>query len=152
MPSPLINNILVLDEMPTIALGLHELFRSLHNPVHTEHIENIFTALSSKDIEGRSFDLVVIGEQFGAPSGYLPPSIAELKDRFGPIRIMVYSPNYEPALLEKMKDAGINAYVHKYEPTGEIRKAWACLLAGEMYISPIFHTLFQEYRLGRNCP
>jgi len=147
MPSPLINNILVLDEMPTIALGLQGIFRTSHESVHIEHIENIFTALSSRSYEGKRFELAVIGEQPGSPSDDLLRSIAELQHRFGPMKIMVYSPNYDHSLLEKMEMAGIDAYVHKYEAVAEIRKAFSCLLAGETYISPIYRTLYYEYGL-----
>lgn len=147
MPSPLINNILVLDEMPTIALGLQGIFCSFNETVHIEHIENIFTALSSKSLEEKNFDLAVIGEQLGSPSDDLLRTIAELQHRFGPMKIMVYSPNYDHSLLEKMETSGIDAYVHKYEAVAEIRKAFSCLLAGEPYISPIYRTLYYEYGL-----
>lgn len=147
MPSPLINNILVLDEMPAIALGLQGIFRAFHESIHIEHVENIFTALSSKSYEGKKFELAVIGEQLGSPSDDLLRRIAELQHRFGPMKIMVYSPNYDHTLLEKIETAGIDAYVHKYESIEEIRKAFTCLLAGETYISPIYQTLYYEYGL-----
>lgn len=147
MQSAPLNNILVIDEVPAIAVGLQEIFRFFHNPIGLEYTDNLFTALSSKSYEGKKFDLLIIGEQTDRPSANLPQSIAELKSRFGPCRIMLYTPNYDHALIEKMEEAGIDAYVHKYEPIEEIRQAWSHLLAGEGYISAIFHTLFYEYSL-----
>jgi DNA-binding NarL/FixJ family response regulator len=60
---------------------------------------------------------------------------------------MIYTRNYDHAIIEKMEESGIDAYIHKYEPIGEIRKAYSCLAAGEGYISSIFHTLYYEYCL-----
>lgn len=147
MESYPLNNILVIDEVPAIALGLQEIFRSVHHSISIEHIENIFTALSLGSYEGKSFDLIIIGEQTGHSSPNLPLSITELKGRFGNRRIMVYSPNYDHAIIEKMEESGIDAYIHKFESCAEIRKAYTCLEAGEGYISDIFHTLYYEYCL-----
>ncbi|HEX9511120.1 MAG TPA: hypothetical protein VF939_11610 [Puia sp.] len=147
MQSNPLNNILVIDEVPTIALGLQEIFRSLHNSIRLEQIENIFTALSSRSYEGKNFDLIVIGEQTDRPSENLSRSVTELKSRFGHSRVMLYTPNYDHVLIEKMEEVGIDAYMHKYEPIREIGKAYSCLSAGEGYISSIFHTLYYEYSL-----
>ncbi|HWK04721.1 MAG TPA: hypothetical protein VNS58_13870 [Puia sp.] len=147
MQSDPLNNILVIDEVPTIALGLQETLRPLHHPIKLKYTDNLFTALSSPSYEGKKFDLLIIGEQTGHPIADWPQSAAELKSRFGPARIMLYTPNYDPILIEKMNETGIDAYVHKYEPVEEIRKAWSRLSAGESYISAIFHTLYYEYNL-----
>jgi DNA-binding NarL/FixJ family response regulator len=147
MQSYPLNNILVIDEVPTIALGLQEIFRPFNNSIRVQQIENIFTALSSRSYEGKSFDLIIIGEQADRPSENLSRSVTELKSKFGHSRIMLYTPNYDHVLIEKMEETGIDAYMHKYEPIGEIRKAYSCLSAGEGYISTIFHTLYYEYTL-----
>ena len=147
MQSNPMNNILVIDEVPTIALGLQEVFRPLNNSAVVEHVENIFTALSSKSYEGRKFDLLIIGDQAESPLVNLPQLVAECKNRFGNSRIMIYSPLYDHGLIEKMTESGIDAFMHKYEPVEEIRKAYYSLAAGEGYISGIFHTLYYEYSL-----
>jgi DNA-binding NarL/FixJ family response regulator len=147
MQSNPMNNILVIDEVPTIALGLQEIFRTISNGIRVEQVENVFTALSSRSYEGKKFDLIIIGEQTGHPSENLPRTITECKNRFGSNRVMIYSSNYDHAIIEKMEESGIDAYIHKYEPIEEIRKAYACLKAGEGYISGIFHTLYYEYCL-----
>jgi DNA-binding NarL/FixJ family response regulator len=147
MQSDPLNDILVVDDMPAIAAGLKEIFRSPDHPIRLEYTDNIFTALSSSSYEGKKFDLIVIGEQKDAPLENLPQFIAECKLRFRNSRIMLFTPNYDHALLEKMEEAGIDAYLHKYEPVDEIRRAFARLSAGEGYISDIFHTLYYEYNL-----
>ncbi len=147
MQSNPMNNILVIDEVPTIALGLREIFRSINYGIKVEQEENIFIALSSRSYEEKKFDLIIIGEQTGHPTNNLPRTIAECKARFGNSKIMIYSSNYDHAIIEKMEESGIDAYMHKYEPVGEIWKAYTCLSAGERYISGIFHTLYYEYSL-----
>jgi DNA-binding NarL/FixJ family response regulator len=147
MQSDPMNNILVIDEVPSIALGLREIFRSLNYSIRVEHTDNIFTALSSRSYEGEKFDLIVIGEQKDNPSENLSQLAAACKSRFGPCRIALYTPDYDHVLLEKMEEIGIDAYLHKYESVDEIRKAYSCLLAGERYISGIFRTLYYDYGL-----
>lgn len=147
MQSPPLNTILVIDEIPTIALGLQEVFRSLNKSVDVQSIENVFTVLSSRSYEGKRFDLIVIGDMSEDPTLNLPQAIAELKNRFGNSKIMIYTLNYNHANIEKMEESGIDAYIHKYEPIADICKAYSCLAAGEGYISGIFHTLYYEYCL-----
>lgn len=162
MNSKPMNDIMVIDEVPAIALGLQESFRSLNYGVSTTHVENIYTALSSKSYEGKKFDLIIIGDQ---PEKYeedplktslddLLKTVAACKSRFGNSRIMIYSFNYDHAIIEKMEETGIDAYVHKFESIDEIRKAYSCLLFGQRYISGIFHTLYYEYclRMGKLPP
>jgi DNA-binding NarL/FixJ family response regulator len=147
MQSNPMNSILVIDEIPVIAIGLQEIFRPLHPPILLEHTDNFFTVLSSRSYQGKKFDCLIIGEQTDRPFPDLPQSIAEWKGRFGPGRVMLYTPNYAPALIEKMEETGIDAYVHKYEPLAEILEAWSHLSEGKSYISAIFHTLYYEYGL-----
>lgn len=61
---------------------------------------------------------------------------------------MIYSTIYDPLIIQKMKETGIDAYVHKYESVDEIRKAYRHLSAGESYVSGIFHTLYYDYGYG----
>jgi DNA-binding NarL/FixJ family response regulator len=61
---------------------------------------------------------------------------------------MIYSSNYDPQIIEKMATAGIDAYVNKYEPIEEIRRAYRQLSQGEAFVSEIFHTLYYEYGYG----
>lgn len=61
---------------------------------------------------------------------------------------MIYSSSYDPQIIEKMPEAGIDAYVHKFEPIEEIRKAYQHLSRGEPFVSAIFHALYYDYGLG----
>jgi len=152
MQSAPMNSILVIDEVPVIAIGLQVIFHTLHPPAKLEYTDNLFKALSSKTYDGRKFDLLIIGEQTDHSSADLSQSIAEWQSRFGPGKVMLYTPNYDPVLIEKMKEIGIDAYVHKYEPAAEIIKTWSLLSAGESYVSAIFHTLYHDYNLRLDPP
>src|SRR3981081_2450160 len=107
MESNPLNNILVIDVVPTIALGLQEVLRPLNNSATIAHVENIFAALSSKQYEGIKFELIIIGDQAESPLENLPRVVAECKNRFGNSRIMIYTPNYDHALIERMTESGI---------------------------------------------
>jgi DNA-binding NarL/FixJ family response regulator len=147
-----LNKILVIDEIPLVHLGLQEVFRTVNESARVEHLENIFTVLSSKAYENTVFDLIVIGslpEKFSENFHY---TVAELKIRFGNPRIMLYTTTYEHTIIEKMGHGGVDAYVHKFEPVEEIRKAYLRLQAGELYISGIIHTLYYEYGLKLQKP
>jgi DNA-binding NarL/FixJ family response regulator len=141
------DRVLVIDEIPLIAAGLREVFRLLNPSVEVEYTESIYTALSSKSLHGRSFDLVILGVQASGFQSSLSQPASELKEQFGG-RIMIYTDQYDPIVIEKMMATGINAYVHKYESVEEIQKAYAYLSKGETYISEIFHTLYYEYGQG----
>ena len=141
-------HILVIDEIPLIAVGLQECFRSIDPAIRVEHIESVFTALSAKSFENVAWQLIILGStEENTPGSLLLPA-SELKGRFPGSHIMIYTGNYDPHIIEKMKETGIDAYVHKAEPVDEIRKAYQYIMAGEPYISGIFHTLFFDYRYG----
>jgi DNA-binding NarL/FixJ family response regulator len=75
-----------------------------------------------------------------------------LKERFPKARTLVWSASYDPDVIEKMGEWGVDAYVHKQEAPEEIRKAYLALSAGGSYISEIFRTLYSEYGMGRKNP
>jgi DNA-binding NarL/FixJ family response regulator len=95
-----------------------------------------------------SFDLVITDSLHGDFSKNMQQAVSELKKRFGEPLIMIYSSAYDPLIIEQMGSTGIDAYVHKYESIDEIRKTYAELSKGEVYISGIFHTMYYEYGLG----
>ena len=142
------DRILVIDDLPLIPLAFQEVFRSLNPAATVDYSENIFTALSAKAYANMSFDLVITDSLHGDFSKNMQQAVPELKKRFGQPLIMIYSSSYDPLIIEQMEAVGINAYVHKYESIDEIRKAYAGLSKGEVYISGIFHTMFYQYRLG----
>jgi DNA-binding NarL/FixJ family response regulator len=76
-------------------------------------------------------------------------AVTELRNRFGQPRIMIYSSSYDPQIIEKMREAGVDAYVHKFEPIEEIRKAYQHLSNGDSFISDIFHTPYYGYGLKK---
>jgi DNA-binding NarL/FixJ family response regulator len=140
--------ILVIDEIPPIAVGLQEVFRSVNPSVQVEYCDNVFTALSASSYADATFDLVIIGSFQEPYSMSLEQTVSELKERFGQPRLMIYTSDYDPFVIEKMIGAGIDAYVHKHESVDELRKAYGCLSAGERFISGIFHTLYYDYGYG----
>jgi len=139
------DQILVIDEIPLIAAGLRELLRSIQRGVSVEHTDNHFTALSANSWAGKQFDLIVIGNFRDGFSAGWQKTVTELKQRFGQPLIMIYSGEYDPLIIEKMGDAGIDAYVHKHEPIEEIVRAWQHLSAGKPFVSGMFHTIYHDY-------
>lgn len=146
-PSSL-NKILVIDDLPIIPLAFQEVFRGINESAVVEYSENIFSALSAKTYANTFFDLVITGSLQDNFSESLQQAVTELKKKFRNPRIMIYSSSYDPIIIEKMANAGIDAYVHKYESIEEIRNAYAHLTKGEPYVSEIFHTLYYEYGQG----
>jgi hypothetical protein len=149
--------ILVIDEMPLIAVGLREIFRSVNPETRVEYTSSVFTALSAKEYDDRSFGLVILGAGPSESPEDLSRSASELKQRFDGCRVLVYTDQYDPTLIRKIKDENenknnregiIDACVHKFEPIEEIRNAYLHILAGETYVSAILHTLYYAYRLN----
>ena len=145
--SPL-DRILVIDDLPLIPLAFQEVFRSVNAAARVEYSENIFTALSAKAWANTTFDLVITGSLQDNFSANLQQAVTELRKRFGQPLIMIYSSAYDPVIIEKMADTGIDAYVHKYEPIDEILRGYKQLSDGGSFISGIFHTLYYEYGHG----
>ena len=133
-PTPL-NKILVIDDLPLIPLAFQEVFRTINEEAVVEYSENIFSALSAKVYANASFDLVITGSLQENYSDNLQQAVTELKKKFRSPRVMIYSSAYDPIIIEKMPEAGIDGYVHKYESIEEIRKAYLHLSKGERYIS-----------------
>lgn len=143
-----LDRILVIDDLPLIPLAFQDVFRSVNAAAMVEYSENIFTALSAKAYANTIFDLVITGSLQENYSINLQQAVTELKKRFGQPLVMIYSGNYDPQIIEKMATTGIDAYVHKFEPIEEIRKAYQQLSRGETVVSDIFHTLYYEYGYG----
>jgi DNA-binding NarL/FixJ family response regulator len=142
------DRILVIDDLPLIPLAFQEVFRFLNPAANVDYSENIFTALSTKAYANIGFDLIITDSLQDNFSKNMQQAVSELKKRFGQPLIMIYSSSYDPLIIEQMGSAGIDAYVHKYESIDEIRKAYAELSKGEVYISGIFRTMYYEYGLG----
>ncbi len=145
---PPLDRILVIDDLPMIPLAFQEVFRSINASAVVEYSENVFSALSAKIFADTSFDLIITGSFQDRFSTSLQQAVTELRSRFGQPRIMIYASSYDPQIIEKMPEAGIDAYVHKFEPIEEIRKAYQHLSRGESFVSAIFHTLYYDYGLG----
>src|SRR6185437_264001 len=137
------DRILVIDELPLISVAFQDLFRSINPSVSVVYCENVYTALSAKAYAGAVFDLVIVGS---VPDGRPEQAIRELKARFNQPSILLYSAVYDPGIIEKMEGSGIEAYVHRYEPIGEILEAYRRLSAGTRFVSSIFRTLYDDYR------
>lgn len=143
-----LDRILVIDELPLIPLAFQEVFRTVNPSARVEYSENIFTALGSKTFAGAGFDLVITGPFQDRFSTSLQQAVTELKKCFGDPLVMIYSNAYDPLIIEKMAEAGIDAYVHKYESIDEIRNAYQQLAAGRPFVSGMFHTLYYDYGYG----
>jgi DNA-binding NarL/FixJ family response regulator len=146
--TPPLDRILVIDDLPLIPLAFQEVFRSINVSAVVEYSENVFSALSARILADATFDLIITGSFQDHFSTSLQQAVAELRNRFGQPRIMIYSSSYDPQIIEKMPEVGIDAYVHKFEPIEEIRKAYQHLSRGESFVSAIFHALFYDYGLG----
>jgi DNA-binding NarL/FixJ family response regulator len=146
--TPPLDRILVIDDLPLIPLAFQEVFRSINVSAVVEYSENVFSALSARILADATFDLIITGSFQDHFSPSLQQAVAELRNRFGQPRIMIYSSSYDPQIIEKMPEVGIDAYVHKFEPIEEIRKAYQHLSRGESFVSAIFHALFYDYGLG----
>src|SRR5579872_6879406 len=105
------NTILIIDEMPLIARGIQDVLRSEEPAVKVEYASNVFHVLSAKAYDGRSFDLIILGDSEDHTPGSLLLPAAELTARFPGSRIMILSATYEPLIIEKMSTTGIGAYV-----------------------------------------
>ena len=140
------NTILIIDEMPLIARGIQDVLRSEEPAVKVEYAGNVFHVLSAKAYDGRSFDLIILGDGEDHTPGSLLLPAAELTARFPGSRIMILSSTYESLIIEKMSTTGIGAYVHKHEDIDAIKQAWHHLLAGETYVSPLLESLYSIYR------
>jgi DNA-binding NarL/FixJ family response regulator len=149
MQAPYLIHILVIDEIPLISVGLQEVFRSIHPSIHVEYTDSVFRALSSREYENKTVDLVILGSDEEKSSDSLLIHATGLKQRFAGSRIMVYTDQYDPELIAKTAEGAIDACIHKHEPAEEIKKAYDRLLAGESYISSIFDTLYYSYRFHR---
>jgi len=144
IPTPA--HILVIDEIPLLSIGLQQVFRYIHSDIRAQHTDSVFTALSATAFEKVPWYLIVLGSGGEAQPGSLLLPATELKQRFPSSHIMIYSNVYEPLIVEKMKETGIDAYVHKYESADEIGNAFRQLSAGQSYVSEIFRTLYNDYR------
>jgi len=136
-----LDRILVIDDLPLIPLAFQEVFRKINPSVTVLHSDNIYSVLSAKAWDNTVFDLVIIGTLKENYTTNLRLAVSDLRRRFGQPLIMIYSSVYDPAIAQNMTAAGIDAYVHKYEPVHEIRRVYEQLSKGEPCISGIFLTL-----------
>ena len=132
-------HILVIDEIPLIAVGLQEVLRSIDPTVHVEYTETVFTALSARSFEGKTWDIIVLGSTEESPPGSLLLPAAELKQKFPGSRIMIYTDRYDPEVISQVASGAVDACVHKHEGADEVLNAWRHLSAGETWLSPKFH-------------
>lgn len=148
MQAPYVTNVLVIDEIPLIAVGLQQVLRSIQPDIRVEYTDNIFRALSAREYAHRDFQLIILGTDQEQTSGNILEHVSELKQRFFGSRIMIYTDKYDPELIAKTSQGIIHACIHKHEPVEEIVKAYTHLTAGETYVSAIFDTLYYTYRLN----
>src|SRR5882762_10361789 len=113
MQAPWLINILVIDEIPLISVGLQEVFRTIHSAIRVEYTDNVFRALSSREYENKSIHLVILGSDEEKSSDSLLFHATELKQRFAGSRIMVYTDQYDPELIAKTAEGIIDACIHK---------------------------------------
>src|ERR1700738_2369872 len=90
------DHILVIDEMPLIAVGLREIFRSIKPEARVEYTSSVFNALSAKEYDDRSFRRVTLGARPSESPEDLSRSASELKQRFEGCRVLVYTDQYDP--------------------------------------------------------
>lgn len=142
--------ILVIDEIPLISVGIQEIFRSLDPSIRVERADSVYTALSSKTYDKKNFDLIILGWSVDNDPDILLSDAAGLKEKFAGSRVMIYTERYDSLLITRAGTASIDAFVHKFEAPEEILAAYAGLAAGIAWLSPIFDTLYNAYRLNRD--
>lgn len=147
MQAPYLISVFVIDEIPLISVGLQEVFRTIDPTIHVEYTDNVFRALSAREYEDKSFQLIILGSDEERSCDSLLLHATELKQRFAGSRVMVYTDQYDPELIARTAEGVIDACIHKHEPAEEIRIAYSRLAAGGSYISSIFDTLYYSYRL-----
>jgi DNA-binding NarL/FixJ family response regulator len=141
--------ILVIDETPLIAAGVQEVLRSVQPEIQVAFACNIFTVLSSKLYVGKTFGLIVLGTVEGHSPGNTLRDIEGLKAQFPGARIMLYTDQYEPGLIDKVVEGMYDAYVHKHESVDEVRNGLIRIFSGAAYLSPMLDTLYHSWRFGR---
>ena len=144
--------ILVIDEIPLLSVGIQEIFRSLDPSIRIERTDSIYTALSSKAYDKKTFDLIILSWSGDNDPDILLRDAALLKEKFTGSRVMIYTERYDSLLITRAGAASIDACVHKFEAPEEILAAYAGLAAGTTWLSPIFDTLYNAYRLNRDEP
>jgi DNA-binding NarL/FixJ family response regulator len=142
-----LNRILVIDEVPVIAPGLHQTFSLLNPAVTTTYCDDLFRALSAAMYKNMAFDLVVLGTLPDSIVENLPGLLADLKAQFNRPKVMLYVAAYDHTIIENRQTWGIDACVHRFEPIQEIQNAYTRLAQHESYLSDILHTLFNDYQL-----
>ena len=147
MKPPYLISVFVIDEIPLISVGLQEVFRSIDPSIRVEYTDNVFRALSAREYANRDFQLIILGSDEERSCDHLLLHAGELKKRFPGSRIMVYTDQYDPNLIARTTEGGIDACIHKHEPAEEIKKAYMHIVAGESYVSSIFDTLYYSYRM-----
>jgi DNA-binding NarL/FixJ family response regulator len=140
-----IGRVLVIDDQPLIPLAFQQILRSIDPSALVEYSGDMFMTLSATAYAGANFDLIVIGSLHEGLTQNGQQTITELRERFGQPLVMVYSSTYDPLIIEKMRETGIDAYVHKYESVEEVSNACRQLSTGHPYISGMFHTLYYDY-------
>lgn len=140
----------MIDEIPLISVGLREVFRSVDPSIRIESTDSVYTALSAKAYDNKTFDLIILGWSRDSVPGSILREAAWLKEKFPGSRIMLYSDRYDHVLIDEARAASIDACVHKFEAAEEILAAYAALTEGTTWLSPIFDTLYNSYRLQRD--
>ncbi|HUB61723.1 MAG TPA: hypothetical protein VL978_13510 [Puia sp.] len=153
---PMRDPILVVDDTPLIAAGLKEVLRSIQSEmqptqpdIRVEYACNIYTALSSKAFSGKTFSLIVLGSVEGHSPCNTLRNIESLKTEFPGARIMLYTDQYNPEIIDKVEEGKLDAYVHKQEDVDEVRHALTRIFSGEPYLSPLLDALYHTWRFNR---
>ncbi len=150
MSTPLsINHVLVIDEIPLISVGLQEVFRNIRPSIRVDYSESAYSVLSAQKYADQLYNLVILGAGQDRTPQSLQHLVVDLRYRFPLCRIFIYTDQYLPELIDKMQDGLIHAFVHKHETADEILNAYTRLEHGETYVSSMFQTLYNTYRLHR---
>lgn len=149
MNAPVVlDRILVIDEAPVMAMGLHAVLSRDNASLVMEYRDNLLSALAPGRLENTRFDLVILGALPDETPEMLLELLADIKRKFDSPPIMIYDMNYHPHLPEQMASLGIDAYVHKFESTEVIWQAVNNMAAKKSYLSPLINTLYHDYKLN----
>jgi len=124
--------ILIVDDHPIIRRGIAQLLADAPDVEVCGGAESVAEAL--EQLEARRPDLVVVDISLKESHGL--DLIAQIKARYGGVKVLVWSAFDEKIFAERALRAGAMGYINKQEPLDKVVAAIRKILGGEVYLSP----------------
>lgn len=126
-----VTKVLIVDDHPYVRQGLAALVSGQRDLVVCGEAADASEALSL--VESTKPDVAIVDISLQGSNGI--DLIAELKERYSSIRVLVSSIHDESLYAQRSLDAGASGYVEKQEASLEMITAIRCVLAGGVYLS-----------------